>query len=442
MAGPICSYWRRRIRVSKGATVSGTAANFPGDRATESRRVANVSRKGSTLSRRLATARVLGVRDIVVDCRDKFGGLPDNVGPSLFPLAFGALGSKALLWLTESVKPAIGKHVRGIDVRTLFEFMLLRFVSKRSEWAYTGFIMPMTARVTRMNGKIVGEKRNGQHRVFSHDPEGNVIGVRDETGAVLATYKYWPFGGLRESTGSIENPWRYRGAWGYYCDGPSYYVTTRVFRPDLTRWTTVDSLWPLEQAYGYCSQNPTTLTDPSGRQPSQMSKQPVPVYITQCGFTIQLSCHPPDPCAVGNFCDRYVFPRNTFAVTVCCDGSHILCINKKSGITEPGVIACIRRHEEQHLKDVKCAPCGRDSNTIKDGKRTLAWYFIECRGSIVGYNCLIEGYRNCTTQQCRSEYLKLLRIECQNIFNSCGESGNNPYYQARKKFCESIGAHR
>ena len=103
--------------------------------------------------------------------------------------------------------------------------------------------MALSVRVSNMNGEIVGEKRGGQHRVLTSDPQGNVIDVRDSSGTQLASYNYWPYGGLRTSTGSIVNPWRYSGAWGAYFDGASYYMRARVFRPDLTRWMTVDPLW-------------------------------------------------------------------------------------------------------------------------------------------------------------------------------------------------------
>ena len=90
--------------------------------------------------------------------------------------------------------------------------------------------MPMSARVTTMNGQIVSEKRDGQTRVLTSDPQGNVIDVRDSSGNQLASYAYWPYGEIRASTGSITNPWRYGGTWGYYFDGASYYVRARVYR--------------------------------------------------------------------------------------------------------------------------------------------------------------------------------------------------------------------
>ncbi|HMS56848.1 MAG TPA: RHS repeat-associated core domain-containing protein [Fimbriimonadaceae bacterium] len=124
----------------------------------------------------------------------------------------------------------------------------------------------MSVRVTTVNGRIVGEKRNGQHRVLIPDPQGNVIKVRDGSGTLLASYNYWPYGGLRTSTGSIVNPWRYSGTWGAYFDGERYYIRARDYRPDLTRWMTVDHWVFSANPYLYCESNPATRFDPSGKE--------------------------------------------------------------------------------------------------------------------------------------------------------------------------------
>lgn len=124
--------------------------------------------------------------------------------------------------------------------------------------------MPMSARVTNMNGQIVAEKRGGQHRVITADPLGNVIDVRDSSDSQLASYNYWPYGVVRTSTGSIANPWRFCGVWGYYFDGSDCYVRARTYRQQLTRWLTVDPLWPRELPFGYTEANPVVSTDATG----------------------------------------------------------------------------------------------------------------------------------------------------------------------------------
>lgn len=122
----------------------------------------------------------------------------------------------------------------------------------------------LTARVTNMNGQIVAEKRGGQHRVLNSDPLGNVVDVRDSAGTQLASYNFWPYGEVRISTGSISNPWMFCGVWGYYNDGSTYYVRARTYRPDLTRWLTVDPIWPYQLPFGYVYNSPVNAIDKLG----------------------------------------------------------------------------------------------------------------------------------------------------------------------------------
>lgn len=134
--------------------------------------------------------------------------------------------------------------------------------------------MPMSACVTNMNGQIVAEKRGGQHRVLTADPLGSVIDVRDASGTQLASYNFWPYGGLRTSTGAIANPWRFCGTWGYYFDGSDYYVRARYYRPQLTRWLTADPLWPVEAVFSYGNLQPQFGPDFFGTRPLQDAMVP------------------------------------------------------------------------------------------------------------------------------------------------------------------------
>jgi|GEM_PF-4850289 len=79
------------------------------------------------------------------------------------------------------------------------------------------------------------------------------------------TAEYWSYGEIRTSTGTNPSNWGYVGFLGYYTDSDnSIYVRARIFRPDLTRWLTVDPFWPSQVAYGYVMGNPINLVDPSG----------------------------------------------------------------------------------------------------------------------------------------------------------------------------------
>jgi RHS repeat-associated protein len=129
--------------------------------------------------------------------------------------------------------------------------------------------MPMKARVTNANGGIVGVERNGAYRQHLHDALGSTIALVDASGAVTDTYTYWPYGTVRSSTGTTENPYKFCGKWGYYEDAPGRaYVRARTLRQDLGRWMTVDPLWPNEHAYRYVRCTPITLVDEYGLAPA------------------------------------------------------------------------------------------------------------------------------------------------------------------------------
>lgn len=99
------------------------------------------------------------------------------------------------------------------------------------------------------------------------DPLGNIIDVRDASGLQLASYYFWPYGETRTSTGSITNPWQFCGVWGYYFDGNTYYVRARVLGPVVTRWLSLDPLWPLFGPYKYAESSPVLIVDPQGAAP-------------------------------------------------------------------------------------------------------------------------------------------------------------------------------
>jgi RHS repeat-associated protein len=98
-----------------------------------------------------------------------------------------------------------------------------------------------------------------------HDALGNTIALINDSGVVTDTYAYWPYGELRTSTGTITNPFKFCGAWGYYTDTTGRtYVRARTLRPGLTRWMTVDPLWPADRPFSYGDCSPILSVDPSG----------------------------------------------------------------------------------------------------------------------------------------------------------------------------------
>ncbi|RYG95002.1 MAG: RHS repeat-associated core domain-containing protein [Alphaproteobacteria bacterium] len=122
-----------------------------------------------------------------------------------------------------------------------------------------------TTTYTTVAGQILHENRNGVETELVPDPLGSVIQTRNSAGNTVSSTVYWPYGEVRTETGTNPTPWGFVGTYGYYRDSAeSTYVRARYYRPSLTRWQTVDPLWPDESAYGYAGGMPTMRIDPSG----------------------------------------------------------------------------------------------------------------------------------------------------------------------------------
>lgn len=127
--------------------------------------------------------------------------------------------------------------------------------------------MPMSVTYTTFNGRIVSENRGGVIRNYVSDAEGNTIALTDDTGTVTDTWTYWPYGEVQKHTGTSTTPFTFGGVFGVFSDSATQgYARARIVRYDLTRWMTVDPLWPFQPAYVYAHSNPVTFTDPSGLQ--------------------------------------------------------------------------------------------------------------------------------------------------------------------------------
>jgi RHS repeat-associated protein len=147
-----------------------------------------------------------------------------------------------------------------------------------------------TVRYEVINGRVIAEKRSGVRRLYVPDPLGNTIALLDNTQAKTDTFSFWPYGEQQSRTGTTPTPFQYGGTLGYYHDSASRnYVRKRVLKKDQGRWLTVDPLRLLgigADAYCYCSDRPTVLSDPTGlRQAWPITQLPVTPPQPNCsGF--------------------------------------------------------------------------------------------------------------------------------------------------------------
>ena len=134
---------------------------------------------------------------------------------------------------------------------------------------YLGEIkMAMSVVYTTINGQIVHENRGGVEAFYTPDTLGSTVALLSTTGSVTDTYTYQPYGEIVSHVGSSVTPFTFVGTFGYYLDilGSQIYVRARYLRQALTRWQTVDLLWPQARPYAYCDASPTNCVDPLGLQ--------------------------------------------------------------------------------------------------------------------------------------------------------------------------------
>jgi RHS repeat-associated protein len=79
-------------------------------------------------------------------------------------------------------------------------------------------------------------EQNGQNYTYLYDDKGNVAAVLDNTEAVLATYRYDPFGILLTQSGSLTQPFSFSTK-RYDAQTELVYYGHRYYSPALGQWT-------------------------------------------------------------------------------------------------------------------------------------------------------------------------------------------------------------
>ena len=192
----------------------------------------------------------------------------------------------------------------------------------------------MSLVLTNIYGRIVHENRGGVERFYVPDPLGNTAALVDATGAVKDSWTYWPYGEVQNHAGSSTTAFTFLGTLGYFTDAIGrLYVRARYLESALTRWLTVDPLWPSQPAYTYVSSRPLRLIDPSGRL-----KIPFPVIF--------YPWNPADPYPLGYECGKQgihftLYPvYGNFCGPQTIDGTSL-----GSGNPVDQVDACCRNHD-------------------------------------------------------------------------------------------------
>ncbi len=115
----------------------------------------------------------------------------------------------------------------------------------------------------------LARKTNGSWYYYIYNAHGDVVGLVNESGTVVNTYEYTPWGEIRNETETVDNPIKYAGE--YYDDElDMIYLRARYYDPQIGRFTSQDIEEgeisnPLDiNRYVYCRNNPIKYVDPTG----------------------------------------------------------------------------------------------------------------------------------------------------------------------------------
>ena len=119
---------------------------------------------------------------------------------------------------------------------------------------------------------ITDLKAYGSSMFFIKDHLGSVRAVVSETGEVLQTNEFYPYGDLFSSSGTADtsgNRYRFTGK-ELGNETGLYDFSARYLHTSLGRFTTIDPLaekYPGVSPYAYCNGNPVNFVDPDGEVP-------------------------------------------------------------------------------------------------------------------------------------------------------------------------------
>lgn len=122
------------------------------------------------------------------------------------------------------------------------------------------------------NGQRVAERRGTTLYYLYGDHLGSTSQVTDSAGAGLGQQRYFPFGGIRYSTGTLPTDYGFTGQRLDAATGLMYY-NARYYDPVLGRFIQADNIAPdllnpqAFNRYSYVYNNPLRYNDPSGHQP-------------------------------------------------------------------------------------------------------------------------------------------------------------------------------
>ncbi len=287
--------------------------------------------------------------------------------------------------------------------------------------------MAMSFTVVTMNGRIVQETQNGITKNVLSDSLGNVIGLADSDGTITDTFSYWPYGELRSRTGTTSTNFLFVGALGYFVDvlNKLTYIRARHYRPELTRWQTVDPLWPRELPYSYCRHAPSTQVDFLGLSScvDDCSK-----FKDPCVWAAGIS-------GIGVFRGGPFSGQRKGGFVICCKGKCTPCVSTEFDEGTP-IYECLKEHEENHCKRQKCGDImGEAEKCFPDCNAD------ECEATSAEIYCLYKALTKCKTSDCSQSLRERMVNVCKyaNYFCPNASTGLEGWNGGASRICQSYG---
>lgn len=124
------------------------------------------------------------------------------------------------------------------------------------------------------NSEVIGFRYNGNNYIYVKNLMGDITGITDVNGNLVASYHYDPWGRVLDDELTVIgelNPFRYRSYY-YDSDIQMYYLQSRYYDPVVGRFINLDDANYIGlrdsavsyNPFAYCENNPENSSDPSG----------------------------------------------------------------------------------------------------------------------------------------------------------------------------------